>query len=99
MPATPAIALSGMNAAVSSLGATGHNIANQQTAGFKRQVASSQSVESGGVESQLSTAPEAGNSLETDMVGLLTAKNSFLANLAMFRTHDQMAGATLDMFA
>lgn len=31
------------------------------------------------------------------MVGLLEAKNSFLANLAVFRSSDAMAGALLDM--
>jgi NitT/TauT family transport system substrate-binding protein len=32
-----------------------------------------------------------------DMVGLLESKNSFLANLAVFRTGDRMAGALLDV--
>lgn len=94
-----ATALSGMNAATTNLGAAAHNVANLETAGFQRQIASNQTQAGGGVQTQLNQAPEAGNALENDMVGLLTAKNSFLANLAMFRTHDQMAGSTLDLFA
>ena len=31
------------------------------------------------------------------MVGLLQAKNAFLANLAVFRTSDRMMGSLLDM--
>jgi flagellar basal body rod protein FlgG len=94
-----ATALSGMNAATTSLSASAHNVANLETAGFQRQMASNQTQAGGGVQAQVNQAPEAANALENDMVGLLTAKNSFLANLAMYRTHDQMAGATLDMFA
>jgi flagellar hook-associated protein FlgK len=99
MQNTSAIALSGMNAANASLGTAAHNIANLQTPGFKRQVVSVQGVEGGGVQSRFTPASNAGNSLETDMVGQLAAKNSFLANLAVFKTNDRMAGATLSMFA
>jgi hypothetical protein len=41
------------------------------------------------------TAQE-GASLETDMVAQLQAKNSFLANLAVFKTSNAMAGVLLD---
>jgi flagellar hook protein FlgE len=94
-----ATALSGMNAATTHLGAAAHNVANLETAGFQRQIAANQTQADGGVQTQLMQAPDAGNALENDMVGLLTAKNAFLANLAVFRAHDQMAGSTLDLFA
>ncbi len=99
MQAISAIAVSGMKSATSSLQSSAHNIANLQTAGFQRQMASNQAVEQGGVQTRVSQATEPGNSMETDMVGLLTAKNSFMANLAVFRRNDQMAGTMLNMFA
>ena len=43
------------------------------------------------------TASVEGSSLESDMVGQLQAKNSFLANLAVFKTSDKMTGALLDL--
>lgn len=99
MQTLSAIAASGMTSATSSLQSSSHNIANLQTAGFQRQLASSQALDNGGVQTRVNRAPEPGHALENDMVGLLTAKSSFLANLAVFRTHDQMAGSMLDMFA
>jgi flagellar hook-associated protein FlgK len=94
-----ATALSGMSSATTNLGAAAHNVANLETPGFRRQIASNETQASGGVQTQVNQAPQAGNALENDMVGLLTAKNSFLANLAVFRAHDRMAGSTLDLFA
>jgi len=41
-------------------------------------------------------ASTAGNALEQDVVTQLQAKNSFIANLAVFKTQDKMAGALLD---
>ena len=38
-------------------------------------------------------ATQAGHAMETDMVDQLVAKNAFLANLAVFKTGDQMLGA------
>jgi flagellar hook protein FlgE len=35
--------------------------------------------------------------MESDLVGLLQAKNGFLANLAVFRTSHQMMGSLLDV--
>jgi flagellar hook protein FlgE len=40
-----------------------------------------------------------GSSLETDVVSQLQAKNAFLANLAVFKTSDKMAGALLNIQA
>jgi flagellar hook protein FlgE len=97
MPSVSAIALSGMNAATSSLGTSAHNIANLGTAGFRREITASETLSSGGVRASVERAPVSGNAMEADMVGLLEAKNSFLANLAVFRSSDAMAGALLDM--
>ena len=86
-----------MNAAQTSLQASAHNIANLGTDGFRREQSVQASVVSGGVSSSVSPVPESGSSLETDVVGLLQAKNSFLANLSVFRTSEQMMGSLLDV--
>jgi flagellar hook-associated protein FlgK len=96
MLAPPAIALSGMKAAQTRLQSSAQNIANLGTASFRRQQVSQTAEIGGGVSTALSQAPEAGNALEADVVGLLQARNSFLANLAVFRTGDKMMGLLLD---
>ena len=96
MSSVSSISLSGMSAAQTALGASAHNIANLATAGFRREQVAQASTNSGGVTTSLTQAPEPGNSIETDMVGQLVAKNVFLANLAVFRTSDKMLGALLD---
>ncbi len=96
MDSTSSIALSGMQAAQASLGATAHNIANLATPGFRRQTVDATPLAGGGVTTSVHTASVAGDDMATDMVGLLTAKNAFLANLAVFRTGDRMLGTLLD---
>lgn len=96
MQSTSAIALSGMTAATSRLGAAAHNVANQGTAGFRRAVAADASLPTGGVRAGLERAPEPGGSIETDMVGLLSARHAFAANLAVFRTADALLGTLVD---
>jgi flagellar hook protein FlgE len=97
MDRTSSIALSGMQAAQTSLGATAHNIANLATPGFRRQtVEATPLAGGGGVTTTVHQASEAGEDMATDMVGLLTSKHAFLANLAVFRTGDRMLGSLLD---
>ena len=95
MSAISAISLSGMNAAQTALDASAHNIANLSTAGFRREQVAQFSTGNGGVASSLTTAAQEGSAIETDLVGQLVAKNQFLANLAVFKTSDQMMGALL----
>jgi flagellar hook protein FlgE len=98
MSSITAIALSGMNAAQSQLDSAGHNIANLQTPNFKRQqVQQATQPAGGGVTTSLSQANVEGPAIATDMVGLLQSKNAFLANLAVFKAQDQMAGALLKL--
>ena len=99
MQSVSAIALSGMTAAISSLGSSAHNLANQGTAGFRRELASQEPLEGVGVTTRIDRAPQPGNAIEMDMVGLLSARTSFLANLAVFRASDAMAGTLLDISA
>ena len=91
-----AISLSGMNAAQTALDVAGHNIANLNTAGFRRQESVQAAAPQGGVSTTLRQAAEPGASLESDVVGELSAKNAFLANLAVFKTGNRMLGALLD---
>lgn len=95
MNSPAAIALSGMNAAQTALDAAAHNIANLGTTGFRREQVVQTPALAGGTTANLRRAPAAGNAPETDLVGLLQAKNSFLANLAVFKTSDRMTGSLL----
>ena len=94
--AISSIALSGLNAATAKLGASAHNIANLGTAGFQRNLALQTTQPGGGVATRVTQASVPGSAIEDDMVGLLEAKHSFLANLAVFKTADAMAGELLD---
>ena len=96
MNSPSAIALSGMNAAQTALDAAAQNIANLGTAGYRRQQAVQSPLADGGTAASLTRAAVPGSAPETDMVGLLQAKNAFLANLAVFRTGDRMTGSLLD---
>jgi flagellar hook protein FlgE len=99
MASISSIALSGMNASQAALNAPAHNIANMNTSGFRRQEVVQTVRTGGGVTTTLATSSTEGASLETDVVTQLQAKNSFLANLAVFKASDTMAGALLDMKA
>lgn len=93
------IALSGMNVAQTQLNASAHNIANLSTEGFKRQEVVQSEQAGGGVTASVTRASSEGAALETDIVSQLQAKNAFLANLAVFKTSNKMAGALLDKTA
>jgi flagellar hook protein FlgE len=97
MSSISAIALSGMSAAQVQLQTSAHNIANQGTDGFRRQQVVPADSGDEGVSTTLAQAMQAGASPETDVVGLLQAKNAFLANLSVFRASDRMMGALLDV--
>jgi len=91
------ISLSGMNAAQVGMRTSAHNIANLGTEGFRRQQVLQSASAEGGVSTSLLRADAPGHSVESDLVGLLQAKNGFLANLAVFRTSHQMMGSLLDV--
>jgi flagellar hook protein FlgE len=97
MASTSSIALSGMNAAQTQLNASAHNIANLGTEGFKRQEVTQTPQSGGGVTTSVGQAFTAGSALEKDVVSQLQAKHAFLANLAVFKTSNTMAGALLDV--
>jgi len=99
MSSISSIALSGMNAAQTTLNSTAHNIANLNTPGFQRQEVVQSARAEGGVSASVVQSAVAVASLEADVVAQLQAKNSFLANLAVFKTGNQLAGALLDTSA
>jgi flagellar basal body rod protein FlgG len=99
MASVASISLSGMNAAQTQLQAAAHNVANLNTEGFSRQQVRLNAQPDGGVKASLSSAQSPGAALETDVVSQLQAKHAFLANLAVFKTSNKMAGALLDVDA
>ncbi|RFO98453.1 flagellar basal body rod protein [Rhodoferax lacus] len=96
MASIGSIALSGMNAAQTQLNASANNVANAQTEGYKRQEVLQTPQGEGGVSASVVASKQSGPALETDLVNQLQAKNAFLANLAVFKTGNAMAGALLD---
>ena len=90
------IALSGMRAAQMQLNASASNVANGSTPDYRREEVQQTPQSGGGVQTQTTRAVVTGPALEADVVNQLQAKNSFLANLAVFRTGNRMAGALLN---
>ena len=90
------IATSGMNAAMLSMDATAHNIANAQTPDFHRQTVVRTSQPDGGVVVSLSEAPETGSPLSTDVVQQMVELYTFKANLNVLQVQNNMLGALLN---
>jgi flagellar hook-associated protein FlgK len=99
MSSLSAIALTGLSAAQTALQASSHNIANLGTANFRRQGVAQSTQSGGGTTARVFTAPELGHNEVADTVGLLEARHAFAANLAVFKTGDQMMGTLLHMVA
>lgn len=85
-----------MNAAQTQLRVSAHNVANLGTDGFRRQQVQQTPQAEGGVAVVITRADAAGSDLVRDVVTQLAARNAFLANLAVFKTGNRMAGALLD---
>lgn len=99
MNATSSIALSGMQAAQTRLRAAAHNVANLATEGFRRQEIQQMPQTRGGVRTEVVRATAQGPDSVRDMVEQLQATHAFVANLAVFKTNDKLAGALLDTMA
>ena len=96
---TSSVALSGMAAAQQRLQAHAHNLANGGTEGFRRSMVAQTEAATGGTTATWQRAAAAGPDLAADMVGQLSASHAFMANLAVFKAGDTMAGALLDAVA
>jgi flagellar basal body rod protein FlgG len=99
MSTVSATALSGMKAAQALLDASANNIANANTAGYRRKELVQRAQADGGVATGVVQSRTEGPAMEADVVSQLQAKNQFLANLAVFKTGNKMAGALLDKTA
>ncbi len=93
------IALSGLQAAQTQLQVSANNVANGATPNYRRQEVQQSPQVGGGVQSQVRQSASVGPALELDEVTQLQARNSFMANLAVFKTSNQLAGALLDQKA
>ena len=97
MASLTSISLSGMSAAQTQLGVAAHNVAN--TPNFKRQQVNLSAQPQGGVVAEVNSTAAPGGDLVTDVVSQLQAKHAFIANLAVFKTQDKLAGSLLDQTA
>lgn len=88
-----------MAAADQRLQANAHNVANLATDGFRRSAVQAQAAEGGGVRTAWTRSDAAGPALAEDLVGQRMASHAFAANLAVFKTWDQMTGSLLDAVA
>jgi len=91
--------LSGMQAAQLSMQASANNIANLATPGYRREVVSSTADPAGGVQAGVSKAGPSDGDPTADLVGLLAAKNDFVANVTVFKRENQALGTLLDVGA
>ena len=101
MTSIASIALSGMNAAQTALDVSASNVANAATPGYQRREVVNAQASGGGVNATVQLAAGApsngdGGPQIADVVSQLQAKNAFLANLAVFKTSNKIAGALLD---
>lgn len=93
------LALSGLNAAELRMSAAAHNVANAQTAGFRRQVVVQEAQPGGGVGASLTRAEAAGPALAGDLVEHMAASYAFKANVLTLRTERETLGSLLDLHA
>lgn len=91
------IAPSGLRAAQLRLDTSAHNVANMNTAGFRRHSVAQQAViDQGGVRASVEQAPSEGAALEHDMVEQIAASYAFKANALVLRSADETLGTLLD---
>ena len=95
MNSIASIALSGMTTAQTAMSASAFGIARRGVDGLRRPP----DVPTGGSARSAEPAAASPDDMTSDVVGLLQAKNAFLANLAVFKTSDRMTGALLDALA
>lgn len=78
------------------MSASAFNIANLGVDGLRREQVQQTAQSPAGATATVGRAAAPGEDMVTDIVGLLQAKNSFLANLAVFKTGARMTGTLLD---
>jgi flagellar hook protein FlgE len=99
MNSITAIASSGMNAALLSMGVSAHNVANAVTPAFRRQQVVQEAQAGGGVTASVIQADQIGSDLAADAVQQMTALYVFKANLRTVKVQNEMLGSLLDVKA
>lgn len=94
-------ALSGMNVAQTRLDVAANNIANLNTDNFARkEVVQADLPQGGAAVTDVKAAVQSGSNLEADMVALLQARNTYMANLSVFKSNnDMLMGMIIDIKA
>jgi len=95
------IPLSGMNAAQARLDVAANNIANLSTDNFTRKEVVQADLPGGGTKvADIKSAAQAGSNLEADMVEQLQARNTYMTNLSVFKSNnDMLMGTIIDINA
>ena len=91
-----AISLSGLQAAQTKLAVSANNIANADTEGFHRQEVVQTAEASGGVDVAVNRSAVPGAETIADALNQIAARQEFMANLAVFKSNQQMLGQLLD---
>ncbi len=93
--------LSGMNAAQTRLDVATNNIANLSTDNFTRKEVVQADLPQGGTKvADIKNAAQPGNNLEADMVEQLKARNTYMTNLSVFKSNnDMLMGTIIDINA
>jgi len=93
--------LSGMNAAQTRLDVATNNIANLSTDNFTRKEVVQADFPQGGTKvADIKNAAQSGNNLEADMVEQLKARNTYMTNLSVFKSNnDMLMGTIIDINA
>ncbi|GAB4215906.1 MAG: hypothetical protein Fur007_14870 [Rhodoferax sp.] len=99
MASLSSISVSGMQAAQAQLRSSAHNIANLQTPNFRRQEVLQTARAQGGVSTQTRQAATPGESLVSDVVNQLQAKNAFVASAQVFKRQTTALGSLLNIKA
>lgn len=93
--------LSGMNAAQTRLDVAANNIANLSTNNFTRkEVVQTDLPQAGTKVADVRNAGQAGSNLEADMVEQIKARNTYMTNLSVFKSNnDMLMGTIIDINA
>ncbi|WP_036300591.1 flagellar basal body protein [Methylotenera sp. L2L1] len=93
--------LSGMYTAQTRLDVAANNIANLGTDGFTRKEVVQADLSEGGTKvADVRNAAQSGNNLEADMVEQIKARNTYMTNLSVFKSNnDMLMGTIIDISA
>ena len=101
MASISSIGSSGLQAAQLRLDVSANNVANMNTANYRRQVVQQEAVaDNAGVRATVQREQDArGVALEKEAVDQMSATYAFKANLQTIKTQDEMMGSLLDVKA